>query len=203
MANSSSAAPTPPVRAQNTDRRQPLGQRHRHRADGVAEQAEYVGPLAAEEIPDLAADQDERGRHQRLERDRGLNTADRGVKISHHRERRSTHSSTGYPRPARTSPSPAGAPAVGCHALAAYARSGIPITASLPTRPSALRCPWDTSEAGSGLHRDRAPLSWLWSQHGPTDSYLSSTARGAVVVLLMTRTVRGTAGVGVTADLVR
>ena len=49
---------------------QALRQRHRDRADGVAEQPEHVRALAAEQVADLAADQDERRRDQRLERDR-------------------------------------------------------------------------------------------------------------------------------------
>ena len=47
-----------------------LGERHRQRADRVAEQPEHVGALAADQVADLAADQDERGGDERLERDR-------------------------------------------------------------------------------------------------------------------------------------
>ena len=53
-----------------------LGQGHRQGADRVGEQAQDVGALASEEVADLAADQDERGRDQRLEGDRGLDGAD-------------------------------------------------------------------------------------------------------------------------------
>ena len=204
MAGSSSAAPTPPIRAQNTDRRQPLGQRHRHRADGVAEQAEYVGPLAAEE-PDLAADQDERGRHQRLERDRGLNTADRGVRISHHRGDRHVHGegattstniaiasrSASRRLPARSLPTPAAASPITRHPSPLGRRlfdtPGTQVRPGLDFIVTERRCP------GYGANATAPPT--------PT----SAAALPVVprVVLLMTRTVRGTAGVGVTADLVR
>jgi hypothetical protein len=43
------------------------------------EQTQHVGPLAPEEI---AADQAEHRRYQRLERDRRLDAADRGVDVS-------------------------------------------------------------------------------------------------------------------------
>ena len=42
------------------DRGEALGERHRQRADRVAEQAEHVGTLASDQVADLAADQDER-----------------------------------------------------------------------------------------------------------------------------------------------
>ena len=57
-------------RPEDDDRGEALRERHRQRADRVAEQAEDVGALAADEVADLAADEDERGRHERLERDR-------------------------------------------------------------------------------------------------------------------------------------
>ena len=56
-------------------------------ADGVAEQAEHVGALAADQVADLAADQDERGGHERLERDRRLHAADRRVEVVDDRAR--------------------------------------------------------------------------------------------------------------------
>ena len=68
-------------RPEDDDRGQALGERHRQGADGVAEQTQHVRPLAADEVADLAADQDERGRHQRLERDRRLDAADGRVEI--------------------------------------------------------------------------------------------------------------------------
>ena len=68
-------------RPEDDDRDQVLRERHRQRADRVAEQAEDVRPLAADQIADLAADQDERGRNQRLERDRRLDAAHGRVEI--------------------------------------------------------------------------------------------------------------------------
>ena len=78
-------------RPEDDDRGQALGERHRQGADGVAEQAQHVGPLAPDEIADLAADQDERGRDQRLERDRRLDAADGRVEILDHRGDRHVH----------------------------------------------------------------------------------------------------------------
>ena len=71
-------------RPENDDGRQSLRERHRNGPDGIAEEPQHVRPLAADQVADLAADQDEGGRDQRLERDRGLNAAHRGVKISYH-----------------------------------------------------------------------------------------------------------------------
>ena len=56
-----------------------------------AEQTQHVGPLAPEEVADLAADQDERGGDQGLERDRGLDAADGRVEILDHRGDRDVH----------------------------------------------------------------------------------------------------------------
>ena len=98
---------------EHDDRGQALGERHGHGADGVTQQAEHVGPLAAEEIADLAADQDERGGDQCLQRDRRLHTGDGRVEVAGRRPR-SRRSSTTCPRRARTSPSRAGAGASGC-----------------------------------------------------------------------------------------
>ena len=78
-------------RPEDDDRGQALGERHRQGADGVAEQAQHVGPLAADEVADLAADQDERGRDQRLERDRRLDAADGRVEVLDHRRDRHVH----------------------------------------------------------------------------------------------------------------
>ena len=47
-------------RPEDDDRRQILGEGHRHRPDRVAQQTQHVRPFAAEEVADLAADQDER-----------------------------------------------------------------------------------------------------------------------------------------------
>ena len=70
---------------EDDDRGQALGERHRQGADGVAEQTQHVGPLAPDEIADLAADQDERGGHQCFQRDRRLDAADGRVEIPNHR----------------------------------------------------------------------------------------------------------------------
>ena len=95
-------------RPEDDDRRQALRERHRQRADRVAEQAEHVGALAPDEVADLAADEDERGRDQRLERDRRLDAADGRVEVLRPPPR-STRSSATCRRRARTSPSPAAA----------------------------------------------------------------------------------------------
>jgi hypothetical protein len=63
-------------RPDDEDRDEVLGDRHGKGAGGVAEQAEHVGALGPDEVADLAADQDERGGDQRLERDRRLDAAD-------------------------------------------------------------------------------------------------------------------------------
>ena len=92
MAGSSSDAPSPPTMAQKMTIAVRLwAKRHRQGADGVAEQTQHVGPLAPDEIADLAADQDERGRDQRLERDRRLDAADGRVEILDHRRDRHVH----------------------------------------------------------------------------------------------------------------
>ena len=78
-------------RPEDDDRGQALGERHGQGADGVAEQAEHVGPLTPDEVADLAADQDEGGRHQRFERDRGLDATDRRVEVPDHRRDRHVH----------------------------------------------------------------------------------------------------------------
>ena len=78
-------------RPEDDDRGQTLGEGHRQGADRVAEQTQHVGLLAADQVADLAADQDERGRHQRLQRDRRLHPADRGVQVLDHRGDRHVH----------------------------------------------------------------------------------------------------------------
>ena len=99
-------------RPEDDDRGQALRERHRQRADRVRHEAQHVCALAADEVTDLAADQDERGGDQRLERDRRLDAADRRVEIVAP-PRRSRRSSATCRRPARTSPSPAAARAAG------------------------------------------------------------------------------------------
>src|SRR3954471_23080618 len=94
MAGSNSDAASPPMIGQNhghpdpaddlpehDDRGEALGEGHRHSAERVSEQTYDEGPLAADEIADLAADEDERGRHQRLERDGALYAADRRPEV--------------------------------------------------------------------------------------------------------------------------
>ena len=71
--------------------RQALGQRHRQRPDGVPAQSQHVGALAPDQVPHLAADQDERGRDQGLQRDRGLDAADRRAQIPDHCRDRHVH----------------------------------------------------------------------------------------------------------------
>jgi hypothetical protein len=64
---------------------------HRQGADRVGDQTQDVRPFAPEEIADLAADEDERGRDQRLERDRGLDRADGRAEVGDHRRDRDIH----------------------------------------------------------------------------------------------------------------
>ena len=78
-------------RPEDDDRSQVLGEGHGHRADGVADEAEHVGALATDQVSDLAADQDEGGRDQGFERDRGLDAADRRVEILDHGRDRHVH----------------------------------------------------------------------------------------------------------------
>ena len=86
IAGSKSDAPSPPIdRPEDDDRGEALGERHRQRPDRVGEKTQDVRALAADEIADLAADQDEGGRHERFECDRGLDAADRRVQIVYHR----------------------------------------------------------------------------------------------------------------------
>ena len=78
-------------RPEDDDRGQALRERHRQRADRIGQQTQHVGPLAPDQIADLAADQDERGRHQRLERDRRLDAAHGRVEIVDHGRDRDVH----------------------------------------------------------------------------------------------------------------
>ena len=82
MAGSSSDAPRPPMIAQKMMIAVRLWVRVIASAPiGVPAQPEHVGPLASDQVADLAADQDERRRHQRLQRDGGLDAADGGVQV--------------------------------------------------------------------------------------------------------------------------
>ena len=94
-------------RPEDDDGAQVLGEHHRERADRVAQQPQHVGALAADEVADLAADEDERGRDQGLEGDRGLDAADGGVEIRRPPPRWTRSSATCRPR-ARTWPWTAG-----------------------------------------------------------------------------------------------
>ena len=76
---------------EDDDGEQVLGEHHRDRAGGVAEQAEHVRALATEEVAELAADEDERSRHEGFEGDRRLHAADRRVEVLHHGGDRHVH----------------------------------------------------------------------------------------------------------------
>ena len=78
-------------RPEDDDRGQALGERHRQRADRVRQQTQHVRPLASEQVADLAADQDERGGDQGLERDRALDRAHRRVEVLDDRGDRHVH----------------------------------------------------------------------------------------------------------------
>ena len=92
IAGRSSDAPSPPTTAQKiTIGSEALRERHRERADRVPEQAEHVGALAADQVADLAADQDERSRDERLERDRRLHAARGRVEVVHDGRDRHVH----------------------------------------------------------------------------------------------------------------
>ena len=66
---------------EDDDRGQALREDHCESTHCIEDQANYVGTLAAEEVADLAADQDECGRHERLDRHRGLDAAHRRVEV--------------------------------------------------------------------------------------------------------------------------
>jgi hypothetical protein len=68
-------------RPEHDVRCQALGECHGQCADGITEQAQHIRQLPPDEITDLAADQDERGRDQRFERDGRLDPADRRTDI--------------------------------------------------------------------------------------------------------------------------
>ena len=130
-------------RPEDDDRREALRQRHRQRADRVRQQAEDVRPLAPDEVADLAADQDERGGDERLERDRRLDAADGRAEVVRPPPR-STRSSATCRRRARTSPSPAGSGAA-CRPPPPRARSDSPLRS--PARRLAVVGP------SAGAHR--------------------------------------------------
>ena len=68
-------------RPEDDDRQEGLGQRHGRRADRVGEEPQRVRALAADEVGGLAAEEDECGRDERLERDRRLDAADRRADV--------------------------------------------------------------------------------------------------------------------------
>ena len=76
---------------EHDDRREALGEHHRHGARRVEDEADDVGPLAAEQVAELAADEDERGGDQRLERDRRLHPARGRVEVADDRRDRHVH----------------------------------------------------------------------------------------------------------------
>ena len=78
-------------RPEDDDRDEALRERHRQRSGRVAEQAEDVRALAAEEVADLAADQDEGRRDECFQRDRGLHAAGGRVEVVDDRRDRHVH----------------------------------------------------------------------------------------------------------------
>ena len=78
-------------RPEDDDRGQALGERHGQGADGIREQADHVGALAAHEIAHLRVDQDEGSRDQGLQGDRRLDAAGGRVQVFDHRGDRHVH----------------------------------------------------------------------------------------------------------------
>ena len=78
-------------RPEDDDRSHALRDSHRQRPHRIAQQPHHIGPLTPEQITELAADQDERRRHQGLERDRRLHTGHIGAQILDHRRDRHIH----------------------------------------------------------------------------------------------------------------
>ena len=76
---------------EDDDRGQPLREHHRDCAERVEQEADHVGALAAEEVAELAADQDERGGDERLDCDGRLDAAHGRVEVLHHRRDRHVH----------------------------------------------------------------------------------------------------------------
>ena len=85
------SAEAPDHRPEDDDRGQALREHHREGARGIEDEAGDVRPLAAEEVTELAADQDEGGRDQGLEGHRRLDPADGRVEILDHRGNRDVH----------------------------------------------------------------------------------------------------------------
>jgi hypothetical protein len=78
-------------RPEDDDRAQVLREDHGQRTDRISEQTERVRPLAADQVADLAADQDERRGHECLERDRRLDPADGRTQVLNHGRDRHVH----------------------------------------------------------------------------------------------------------------
>ena len=78
-------------RPEDDDREDALSEGHRQGARRVPAETDDVGAFAADQVADLAADQDERRRHQRFERDRRLDGADGGVQVVDHGRDRHVH----------------------------------------------------------------------------------------------------------------
>ena len=78
-------------RPEDDDRRQALRKHHRQRPNRVEHHADHERALASEQIADLAADQNERGGHERLDRHRRLDTAHRRVEVMDNRRDRHVH----------------------------------------------------------------------------------------------------------------
>ena len=78
-------------RPEHDDRNQVLRESHRQRTDGIGQKPQHVRALAADEVSDLAADQDERGGHESLQGDRRLYAARRRVEIVNDRGDRHVH----------------------------------------------------------------------------------------------------------------
>ena len=84
-------AKAPDHRPEDDDGGEALREHHRDGAQGIEDEAGHIGPFAAEEVAQLAADQDEGGRDERLEGDRRLDPADGRVEILDHRRDRDVH----------------------------------------------------------------------------------------------------------------
>ena len=84
-------AKPPDDRPEHEDRGQALCQRHGECADRVRDQANDVRAFAPDEVGHLAACQDERGRHERLDCDRCLHAADGRVEVVHDCRNRHVH----------------------------------------------------------------------------------------------------------------
>ena len=74
----------PDHRPEDDDGGQTLREHHREGAGGIEDEAGDVRPLAAKEVTELAANQDEGGRDQGLQGHRRLDPADGGVEVPDH-----------------------------------------------------------------------------------------------------------------------